>query len=67
MKKKMVLKDWVQKVLGGLVATAVMLIVTTADSEWSKEYFIFLGICILVMVGGAYLLNKYGTMDDIDE
>ena len=64
--KKLVLKNWVEKVLQTLFALSLMSIICTADSEWSKEYFIFLLINILVFTISAKILKKYSKTIDID-
>ena len=58
--KKLVLKSKWQKVLEVLVALSLMLIVSTADSEWSTGYFVFLGIQVLVFVGSAKVIEHFG-------
>jgi hypothetical protein len=50
--KKRVLKSKWQKVLEFIAVTSLLLIVSTADSEWTIEYFRFLGILI-----GAFTLS----------
>ena len=64
MKKKLVLKGWVQKTLGVLVCLSIMFVVTTADSDLSMEYLICVGIALVVAGLGTYLLNKYGKLNE---
>ena len=62
--KKLVLKNWVEKMVQTLFVISLMLIICSADSEWSKEYFIFLIINILVFVISAKILKKYSKTID---
>ena len=60
MKKKSVLKNWVQTFLEGVVAFNIMFIVCTADSEWSVGYFTIIGILIAITFVNTIIINKYG-------
>lgn len=65
--KKMVFKKWLNDTLMGIGALAFMLIATTIESDWTKEYFIFVGINIAVMVVVALLLHKWGRPYEEEE
>lgn len=57
--KRLVLKNWLDKILKVLVMLSLMLIVCTIDNEWTSEYLIFLAINIITFVVSAKILIKY--------
>ena len=58
-KKRLVLKSKWQTVLEVMATMALILIVTTADSEWTIEYFKFLGILIGVFTLSIAIIYKF--------
>jgi MFS superfamily sulfate permease-like transporter len=65
--KKLVLKSKWQTVLEVLGTLAFILIVTTVDSEWTVEYFVFLGIAIGVLVSCASIIRKFGDLTKYED
>ena len=59
MKKRVYLKKWFERVLSIIACITFVLIVATIDSEWSKEYLIFLLINMSLFVSSSYLLINY--------
>lgn len=57
-------KKEVQGIILVLTTTAFILLAITIESEWTKEYLIFAGINLLVLVVGGILLNKYGRFEE---
>ena len=59
--KKRVLKNWVVKVLGAIVATWVCFVATTIESIGNSTYDKILIIYTLLAVGSFYLLKNYSN------
>lgn len=59
MKKRVYLKKWFERVLSVIACITFMLVATTIDSEWSKEYLIFLLVNMSLFVSSSYLLINY--------
>jgi hypothetical protein len=58
--KKRVFKKWLNNLLIGVASISFVLIATTIDSEWTKEYLLFLGSNFGLFVVSALLLAKWG-------
>lgn len=56
-------KKEVQGIIGTITTIAFMLLATTIESDWTKEYLIFAGINLVILVGGVILLHKYGRFE----
>jgi len=59
----MKLKKEVQGIIGTITTIAFMLLATTIESDWTKEYLIFAGINLVILVSGVILLHKYGRFE----
>lgn len=59
--KKRVLKNWVVKVLGAIVATWVCFVATTIESIGNSTYDKILIIYTLLAVSSFYLLKNYSN------
>lgn len=57
-------KKEVQGIIGTITTIAFLLLATTIESDWSKEYLIFAGINLVILVSGVILLHKYGRFED---
>lgn len=57
-------KKEVQGIIGTITTISFILLATTIESDWSKEYLIFAGINIVILTVGAILLHKYGRFED---
>lgn len=57
--KKLVLKSKWQTVLEIIATLSFILIVTTVDSEWTIEYFKFLGILIGVFALSVSIIYRF--------
>lgn len=62
--KKLVLKKWVEKVLGVICALSLTFIMTTIESAWTPTYLICLVVAFILFGSTAYLLNKYGRNEE---
>lgn len=58
--KKRVFKKWLNNLLIGIASVSFVLIATTIDSEWTREYLLFLGSNFGLFVASALLLAKWG-------
>lgn len=58
--KKRVFKKWLNNLLIGIASISFVLIVTTIDSEWTREYLLFLSSNFGLFVVSALLLAKWG-------
>ena len=58
--KKRVFKKWLNNLLIGIASVSFVLIATTIDSEWTREYLLFLGSNFGLFVVSALLLAKWG-------
>ena len=65
--KRLVLKSKWQTVLEVLGTLAFILIVTTVESDWTIEYFVFLGIAIGVLVSCASLIRRFGDLSKYED
>jgi len=64
MKRRLVLKESIVKVLFMIDCLAFMLIATTIESNWTKEYFIFFLVNVGIMVITTLILYKYSNVFD---
>ena len=58
--KKVVFKKWLNNLLIGVATLSFVLIATTIDSEWTREYLQFVGVNGGLFVVSALLLAKWG-------
>ena len=58
--KKVVFKKWLNNLLIGVATLSFVLIATTIDSEWTKEYLQFFGANVILFGVSAFLLAKWG-------
>ncbi len=58
--KKRVFKKWLNNLLIGIASISFVLIATTIDSEWTREYLLFLGSNFGLFIVSALLLAKWG-------
>ena len=49
-----------QLLLEFLAISSVSLFVMSIESQWTKEYFIFVGVLAIVFIVSASLLHKFG-------
>jgi hypothetical protein len=59
--KRLILKEKWQVVLECTIITAVSLIVTTIDSDWTIEYLTFVGILLLITIASVKIIQKFGN------
>lgn len=60
--KKRILKNWVVKVLGGIVASYVMFLMLTIDSLGNATYNKILAIYSILAIVSYKILNKYSNV-----
>ena len=60
MKKQLTLKKGIENLLLIITTLSFMLIMTTIESAWTKEYLIFLLINVSIVVINTLILKKYG-------
>lgn len=58
--KKVVFKKWLNNLLVGVATLSFVLIATTIDSEWTREYLQFVGVNVALFGASALLLVKWG-------
>lgn len=58
--KKLVFKKWLNNLLVGVACITFMLIATTIDSEWTKDYLQFAGANAILFGVSVALLAKWG-------
>ena len=56
------LKNWVVKVLGGILGGYIFFVGTTIDSLGNKTYDIILVVWTILALLSFYLLNKYSRV-----
>lgn len=56
------LKNWVVKVLGGILGGYIFFVGTTVDSLGNKTYDIILVVWTILALLSFYLLNKYSKV-----
>ena len=67
MKKRLVLKSKWQTVLKVLGTLAFILIVTTVESDWTVEYFVFLAIAIGTLASCVSIIRKFGDLTKYED
>ena len=67
MKKRLVLKSKWQTVLEVLGILAFILIVTTVESDWTIEYFVFLAIAIGILASCVSIIRKFGNLTKYED
>ena len=66
-KTRFVLKSKWQTLLEFIATLAVVLFVSSVDSEWTKEYFQFVGILAIAFTTSVMLIRKFGNLDKYQE
>ena len=56
------LKNWVVKILGGILGGYIFFVGTTIDSLGNKTYDIILVVWTILALLSFYLLNKYSRV-----
>ena len=67
MKKRLVLKSKWQTMLEVLGTLAFILIVTTVESDWTIEYFVFLAIAIGTLASCLSIIRKFGDLTKYED
>ena len=65
--KRLVLKSKWQTMLEVLGTLAFILIVTTVESEWTVEYFVFLAIAIGTLASCVSIIRKFGDLTKYED
>lgn len=50
----------IQGIVEVITTGALILILTTIESDWTLDYLAFAGINMMVLFAGGWLLHKYG-------
>lgn len=58
--ERLVFKKWLNNLLIGIACVTFMLIATTIDSEWTKDYLQFAGANTILFGVSVALLAKWG-------
>lgn len=58
--EKRIFKKWVNNLLVGIAFIGIFMLIITIDSEWTKEYFIFVTINLGLFAFSSLLLAKWG-------
>lgn len=66
-KTRFVLKAKWQTLLELIASIAFVLFVSTVDSEWTIEYFRFVGIVLAILCGSVALIVKFGNLERYQE
>jgi len=61
-KKKLVLKESIQTTLEFIAMTTFILFVSSVDSEWTIEYFKFIGVLAIIFTACVATIHKYGDL-----
>lgn len=59
----MKLRKWVQRFLEVLCTIAVMLLLTTIESDWSLEYLVFVITNLAIACATGLTLKKFGRWE----
>lgn len=59
----MKLKNGIQRVIETITGIAIILIMTTLESDITKSYLIFFGINLLIIINNILILKKYGKYE----
>ncbi len=57
-------KKNIQRGIETITAGALILLMTTIESDWTPEYLIFAGVNMALFITGALLLHKYGKYEE---
>lgn len=60
MKKQLTLKKGIENLLIIITTICIMLIMTTIESDWTKDYLLFLLINTLIITLNTIILKHYG-------
>lgn len=60
MKKQLTLKKGIENLLITITTICIMLIMTTIESDWTKDYLLFLLINTLIITLNTIILKHYG-------
>lgn len=60
MKKQLTLKKGIENLLIIITTLSFMLIMTTIESDWTKDYLLFLLINTLIITLNTIILKHYG-------
>lgn len=60
MKKQLTLKKGIENLLLTIITLSFMLIMVTIESDWTKEYLLFVLVNIGVIALNVAILKKYG-------
>lgn len=66
-KTRFVLKKGWQTLLEAIATLAFVLFVSTVDSDWTVEYFKFVGILVAMFSVSVALIVKFGNLDKYQE
>lgn len=59
-KNKVMLKSWLNNLVIGIAVVSFLAIVITIDSQWTSQYFQFVGINAIAFLVSAVILAKWG-------
>lgn len=59
----MKLRKWVQRVLEVLCTIAIMMLLTTIESDWSLEYLVFVVTNLAIACATGLTLKKFGRWE----
>mgnify|MGYP006383173945 CR=1 FL=1 len=59
-KNKVMLKSWLNNLVMGIAVVSFLAIVITIDSQWTSQYFQFVGVNAIMFVSSALILAKWG-------
>lgn len=60
MKKQLTLRKGIENLLIIITTICIMLIMTTIESDWTKDYLLFLLINTLIITLNTIILKHYG-------
>lgn len=60
MKKQLTLRKGIEQLLIIITTICIMLIMTTIESDWTKDYLLFLLINTLIITLNTIILKHYG-------
>lgn len=60
MKKQLTLKKGIENLLLIITTISIILIMTTIESDWTKEYLLFVLINVGIIALNVSILKKYG-------
>ena len=62
MKKRLVLKKWVENII--LVIMALALVIVSGECDKMSTFIITHAIALIIFVASAFIINKYGRYND---